>query len=229
MPESQSIPTRQGCSVCRHNRVHPSIAPAWKSNLPHATEPIFVTANHHAVEFASADIPRLQSFFDANPAYFIAVTGRPASPTEAECELAARPPEGWPYTRRWLLGFCEPSGVLDGMVDIVSDLLAPGVWHIGLLIVATRLHSGGIAKRIYAGIERWAQAGGARWMRLGVVVGNTRAERFWERCGFRETRQRIGVPMGDRVNTIRVMVKPLGDSSLDQYLATVPRDRPESA
>ena len=69
------------------------------------------------------------------------------------------------------------------------------------------------------------KAGGAKWLRLGVVAGNTRAERFWEKCGYREVRTREGVRMGERLNTLRVMMKPLGRGSVDEYLQLVPRDQ----
>jgi hypothetical protein len=46
--------------------------------------------------------------------------------------------------------------------------------------------------------------------------------------GFVETTQRLGVEMGQRINTIRVMYKPLCGGSIDQYLALVERDRPSN-
>ncbi len=59
------------------------------------------------------------------------------------------------------------------------------------------------------------QASGAQWLRRGVVVGNTRAERCWERPGYVEVRRRDGIVMGVRSNTVRVMVKPAGAGTLD--------------
>ena len=78
----------------------------------------------------------------------------------------------------------------------------------------------------YRDIESWALANGARWMRLGVVQGNTRAERFWASLGYIEMRTRTAVVMSRKTNTVRVMVKPLS-SDLERYLALMPRDRPE--
>ena len=69
---------------------------------------------------------------------------------------------------------------------------------------------------------------GADWARLGVVEGNARAERFWERLGYLEARKRCGVEMGKLTNTLRVMVKPLGGGKLPDYLSRVARDRPET-
>jgi hypothetical protein len=69
---------------------------------------------------------------------------------------------------------------------------------------------------------------GARWTRLGVVEGNARAERFWEKTGYVEVRKRRDYPVGERLATLRMMVKLPEDGSLDEYLERVPRDRPES-
>ena len=66
------------------------------------------------------------------------------------------------------------------------------------------------------------------WMRLGVVAGNGRAERFWEKCGFVEVRRREELMMGAKINTVRVMVKPLAGGALPDYLAAVKRDNPHA-
>ncbi|GAB4122371.1 MAG: hypothetical protein Fur0014_21650 [Rubrivivax sp.] len=76
-----------------------------------------------------------------------------------------------------------------------------------------------------AALERLAREGGAAWMRLGVVAGNARAERFWARHGDVPTRVREGVDTNGRVNTVRVMVKPQAGGAIDDHLAPAPRDR----
>jgi len=170
-----------------------------------------------AVELGPQDEARLQRFFDANPEYFLAIQGEPAAAHEAREELASEPPAGWTYTRRWLLGWAEADGTLAAMAHVVSDLLVRHVWHIGLFIVATGRHGTGDAQR-----------GGAHWLRLGVVRGNLRAERFWTARGYVETRTREGVQVGKQTNTVRVMVKPLAGGTVEEYLALVPRDRAET-
>jgi hypothetical protein len=59
-----------------------------------------------------------------------------------------------------------------------------------------------------------------------VVAGNTRGERFWQACGFVESRRHEGIDTGGRLNTLRLLVKPLQGGTLEDYLALVPRDRP---
>jgi GNAT superfamily N-acetyltransferase len=178
-------------------------------------------------ELGVADAPLLQRFFDDNPAYFLAVQGEPAGPNDAHEELTGLPPDGWPYTRQCVIGWRDADGRLAAMAEVVTDLLAPGVWHIGLFIVATARHGGGAARTLMAEIEAWARAGGAQWLRLGVVVGNARAERFWTAGGFVAMRTRGGYRMGSRENVICTMVKPLAGGDLARYLELVERDRPD--
>ncbi len=178
------------------------------------------------VDLATGAEALLQAFFDANPLYFEAVHGEPAQPGEAREEIHGELPAGWPFTRKWVFGYLDEGGTLAAMANVVTDLLAAGVWHVGTFIVATDRHGTGDAQCLYAGLEAWAGEGGARWMRLGVVEGHRKAERFWEGRGYAEVRRREGIVMGKRTHTIRVMAKPLQGQSLAEYYAIVPRDRP---
>jgi len=99
-----------------------------------------------------ADIPALQRFFEGNPAYSIAVEGRPPGPGAAEKEFDDMPPPDWPLGRRWMLAFRGDGGDMFATADLLSDLFVAGVWHIGLFIVATRLHGSGTAYELYEGL-----------------------------------------------------------------------------
>lgn len=187
---------------------------------------LFAAERFRAIELGADDVRELQQFFDENPEYFVMVTGQSARRSEADDEFHRPLPEGWSFSRKWLIGFVDEAGSMIAMADIVSDLLARHVWHIGLFVVATRLHGAGVAQLLYGHLERWALEHGAEWLRLGVVEGNARAERFWQRRGFALVRTRDGVQIGPRTHTIRVMFKPLGGGSLREYLALIARDSP---
>lgn len=190
---------------------------------------VFSAGTYRAIELAATDAPLLQEFFERNPEYFLNVGGQPATPTEGLEEISGAPPQGWPYTRMRVLGIAAGNSLpLVAMANVVSDLLAASVWHIGTFIVATQLHATGTAPLLYGSPEAWMMRGGARWARLGVVAGNTRAERFWERHGYVEVRRRHGIDLGARSNTVRVMVKPLGGGALADYLELVACDRPDT-
>jgi GNAT superfamily N-acetyltransferase len=179
------------------------------------------------LELGAGSETLLQRFFEANPLYFEAVHGEPAQATEAFEEIHGALPAGWPHAKKWVIGYADAAGSLVAMANLVSDLIAPSVWHIGTFIVATARHGSGDAQALYRSLESCAHRGGAQWLRLGVVQGHARAERFWEQQGFRQTRLRAGVAMGRLTNTLRVMVKPLAGGSLAQYLSLIDRDRPE--
>jgi GNAT superfamily N-acetyltransferase len=195
--------------------------------MPPTKLPSSPIPNLRIIEPTSIEEPLLQHFFEANPQYFLAVNGEPAGPNEAHEEIHGELPSGWGFTKKWLIGYVDAQNELIAMANIISDLLSPGVWHIGLFVVATSRHGSGDAQTIYRGLETWAKENGAHWLRLGVVQGNARAEHFWDSLGYIQTRTRDGVEMGKLTNTIRVMVKPLAGGSLEQYLSLIERDRLE--
>jgi GNAT superfamily N-acetyltransferase len=185
----------------------------------------------HCQELQAEDIPALQQFFDANPEYFLAVGGEPAGPNLANEEFHELPPAEFSYSRIHYLAFtaAAPSEPWRAIAQITSDLMVQGVCHIGLFIVATARHGQGDAQALFESVERWAASQGARWLRLGVVIGNARAERFWTSQGFVELRQRHGVATGQRLNSLSVRLKPLAGATQQEYLALVARDRPDAA
>ncbi|WP_063533152.1 GNAT family N-acetyltransferase [Burkholderia sp. MSMB1589WGS] len=197
-----------------------------------------------AIALGADDIPAIQAFFERNPEYFVDTTGKPPAPDEAAVEYAGMPPADRGCTAKWTIGFrpSAPAGCnaptpsssvssgahapLAAFATLFADMFAPGIWHVDLFIVETVRHGQGVARCIYAALEAWMRARGARWLRLGVVSGAPRAERFWARAGYADVRTVENVPMKDAVRTVRVMVKPLDGGDVRAYLDLVARDRP---
>jgi hypothetical protein len=90
-----------------------------------------------AYELDVRDVEALQSFFTANPEYFISVNGIPPRTDEAQREFDDRPPQGMPFEKLWMIGFTDDTERLVGMASVLSNFLAEHVWHIGLFIVET--------------------------------------------------------------------------------------------
>ena len=191
--------------------------------------PLFTVADGCSARVLEAsDVPALQAFFETNPEYFLAVGGEPPGAHEAQNEFDDLPPAGMTFNGRYVIGCHDATGTMIGMAHVMTDFLAEGVGHIGLFIVASSLHGRGVGAALYRGLEDWMRRSGMRWLRLGAVVGNVKAERFWSRCGYQEIRQRRGLVMGQRTNDLHVMVKALDGGTIEEYLARVERDRPES-
>jgi GNAT superfamily N-acetyltransferase len=182
---------------------------------------LFAGERTTAFELGAADMEDVQRLFEATPSYFQLVLGEPPAPDAARKIFERLPPDGWAYTRKWSIGWRDASGALAAMADVVEDLLAPAVWHLGLFIVAGPLHGTGVARDAYDALESWIGTRGARFLRLGVVDGNVRAERFWRSRGYVEVQRRGGVAMGRKTHTLFVMAKPVGTASLDGYRALV--------
>lgn len=180
------------------------------------------------VELTSDREELLQRFFEANPEYYESFYGEPPGPSEAHNEIHDPLPAGWTYTKKWLIGYLDATGELIAMAHVVSDLLAAGVWHIGFFLIAKSRYGNGLGSALYLGLERWMAGSGAQWLRLGVVAGNERGERFWVRHGYQLTRVRTEVPYRKRTQTMRVLYKPLTGGTLEEYRTLVPRDRPEA-
>lgn len=193
---------------------------------PQARRALFSGEGFRAVEMFAFDVPRLQAFFEANPAYFQAVSDAGPGPNAAREDFEAAPPADWPCQRKWMVLFVDGEGEVLAMADILAGLFAPAVWHVGLFIAATSLHGSGRPGALYEALEGWMKGRGARWLRLGVVERNERAARFWRRMGFSEVRVREGCEVGGREHRLHVMAKPLAAADWDWYHRQVPRDRP---
>jgi GNAT superfamily N-acetyltransferase len=187
---------------------------------------LFSSGDLSAAEMAASEVPELQRLFEENPGYHVLTAGRPPTPTEAQEEFEVRP--AFPYGHAWVLSVRDGRGELAGIAGAIADIFAAHTWTVGFYFLASRLHGTGVAHGLYDAMEAWMKSCGARWSRLGVVAGNDRALRFWARCGYQAVRMRRGVEIGVKVNDIVVMAKPLAGGTLAEYLAHVPRDRPES-
>ena len=100
---------------------------------------LFETPVFRCVELVRDEAAQLQSFIEHNPEYYLMATGALPGLHEAEEEFDAEPPSDWSYDRKWMLAFTDCHGAMIGIADLISDLLAPHVWHIGLFIAATAL------------------------------------------------------------------------------------------
>lgn len=178
------------------------------------------------VVLTAADVSAIQRLYEANPEYSLLVMGRLPKPNDAHDDFHDLPLTDIPLREQWMWGFVDSRDELIGVAGIVADLFAPTVWHIGYFMIETKQHGAGVARAVYDAIEAYIRNQGAVWLRLGVVVGNTRAEKFWLRCRYTEVRTRDNYVLGDKTHVVRVMVKPLLGGALSDYLQLVPRDRP---
>jgi len=185
----------------------------------------FETDEFIAHQIAREEIAELQAFIESNPVYWLITQGHRPPADDAAKSFDQLPPADMGYSEHLsLLVRHRSTRQILGQLDIAADLLAIGVYHLGFFMTATRTHGSGFAHRLHEAYECWALERGARWLRLGVVAANHRAEAFWRRVGYVEVKRRDGYVLGDLSHVLITMVKPMPGETLDEYLAAVPRD-----
>ena len=189
--------------------------------------PLHADAGWLAVLAERSSADEVQAFYEANPEYWRITHGHAPPPGEAAQGFDFRPPAEMPY-RDWQIWLIRDrtSRQIVGELSVGIDLLARGVFHLGFFIIESARQGSGLAGEVHAAYESWALAQGARWLRLGVVAANTRAEAFWRRQGYIEVRRREGYALGSLMHQLIVMVKPVPPNILADFLLAVPRDRP---
>lgn len=176
------------------------------------------------------EVDEIQAFNDANPEYWQLTHGHPPPRDDAERAFDAHPPPDMSYSEDlWFIVRERASGAITAQIAVATDLLAPGVYHLGFFIVATRCWGSGLAARLHGAYQHWAVERGARWLRLGVVEANRRARVFWEGLGYAEVQCRDDCELGVLRHRLFTMVKPLPGESMADYRDAVPRDRGSAA
>ena len=190
--------------------------------------PLHADASWSAVLAERSSVGEVQAFYEANPEYWRITHGHPPPPGEAAEGFDFRPPAEMPYRdwQIWLVRDRESRRMI-GELSVAIDLLAPGVFHLGFFIIESARQGSGLAGEVHAAYEAWAVAQGARWLRLGVVAANKRAEAFWRRQGYIEVKRREDYTLGALTHQLIVMVKPVPPNTLADFLLAVPRDRPD--
>ena len=140
-------------------------------------------------ELSEADAPEVASLYKRCADYFMLQDG--AVPTLSDaCGLFTDLPPGKAPRDQTVLGWrCGED--LDAIAAILRDYPCEGTWYLGFVMVDARLRGRGLGRSIYAAIEKWAAARGAREIRLAVLEANEAGERFWRSLGFGEVR-RVG-------------------------------------
>jgi GNAT superfamily N-acetyltransferase len=155
------------------------------------------------------DAVRLQALFDVCADYALIVDGEPFSPTAAEEEFTAGPP-GKALDDKFVYGLVDPHGEIAGLLEGMRDYPEPGVWWIGLLLLAPEVRGQGVGRRLIEGFIEYARLQGAVRLMLGVVEENRAAYRFWEQMEFTRVRTTEPRPFGRKVHAVHVMELAVG-------------------
>lgn len=195
---------------------------------------LFVTERAIVRPAEAADASALARFCRENPDYDILLTGKvPEEAAWVEDFMTSQPSRafGWTSAHKLVALAPEDPARIVAVLDVVEDMISPGVAHIGLFQVAQALHGSGLADALYRALEVWLVSRGMDAFRLGVLEANRRGQAFWARHGYIQSRTRpvpdLTAPDGGP-HVTRVMFKPTRPCSVAQWQARVPRDHPDT-
>jgi GNAT superfamily N-acetyltransferase len=113
--------------------------------------------------------------------------GHDPAPGDGMLLLEERPASA-PEVEKLVLGLYD-GPCLIGILDLLRDYPAPGVWHLGLMLIEPPRRRAGIGAALLAALGEWISGQGGRVLRLGVVEQNAAGHRFWARQGFSDIAQ----------------------------------------
>ena len=140
-------------------------------------------------ELSEADCPEVAGLYARCADYFLLQDGVVPTLADAHELFTEVPPEKDAHDQT-VFGWRSGDG-LYAIAAILRDYPCDGTWYIGFMIVDATQRGRGLGRSIYAAIEDWAAARGARELRLAVLEANEAGERFWRSLGFGEFR-RVG-------------------------------------
>ena len=94
-------------------------------------------------------------------------------------------PQDAPDVEKQVLGVFD-GPCLIGVIDVLRDYPAEGVWYLGLMLIEPARRREGLGTAAFAALKDWILAQGARALRLAVIDENAGSYRFWTRLGFRD-------------------------------------------
>ncbi len=151
----------------------------------------------------------LQNLFNATPQYYLAITGTPAAPNEAENEFVELPP-GVNRADQFIFGLYLDHQLI-GCAGMLRGFRTDNRVMLGLLLISEKYQGQGNGARAYADLEKiitsWP---GIDTVRLGVIETNLAAFPFWRKMGFIETGERKPTTL-PYIADIIVMEKFLGN------------------
>lgn len=150
------------------------------------------------------DVERLQRLLERCVDYSVVVDGDAVSPTAADETLLDVPP-GQSPDQKFVVGLVDGHGEIAGVLEGLRDYPDPGVWWVGLLLLAPETRQQGIGRRLLTAFANHVRSSGGRAIMLGVVADNRRALGFWREIGFTTVRTTEPRTFGKKIQTVQVM------------------------
>jgi len=141
---------------------------------------------YHTRRLEPPDLPALQRLFERAADYFMATTGAPPAPDEAQRAFVGGPPTK-SVNDKQTVGVFDQDEALVAVLDAIPDFPADRTCTIGLLLVDPGARGRGLGGAALTAFERWMSERGTTRFRTAIAAPLERGLRFLERAGYRET------------------------------------------
>ena len=126
---------------------------------------------------------KIQELCNSCVDYFLISQGKPATGNEAQEFLMALPPNKT-YEDKINLGIINVRENLVGFVDLIRNYPQNGTWYIGLLLIDPKERRNGLGRYIIHEIIQLVKKNNGEKIKIGVLIENENALKFWESIGF---------------------------------------------
>ncbi|MBP2644836.1 MAG: acetyltransferase [Firmicutes bacterium] len=133
----------------------------------------------------SDNLNDLQLLLEKGQDYFAFQEGKPVDATAGK-KLFSFCPADCPLENKLVMGLYQKN-LLIGVFELFQHFPTDNVLNLGLLLIDPAFRSQGLGSQAYRKLERWTLAHNMSLIKLGVLLPNTSAQRFWESLGFRKT------------------------------------------
>ena len=145
-------------------------------------------SDYYVQQLTTDNIEIFQQLYEQCTDFIQLTYGHPPSSTVA-CEDFEDVPQGKTTQDLYILGLFNPDNILVGVIEAVRHYPDNKTWWIGLMMLTPKQRKKGIGTVFYQAFEQWVFTQGGSKISLFVIKANLAGLQFWQKMGFKITRE----------------------------------------
>lgn len=150
------------------------------------------------------DVEDLQKLCESCSKYYRIMEGKTVPSTAGE-EVFFDLPKGKQPEDKTVIGVYSEEENLLGIIDMIKDFPRKNIWFIGLMMIDPKKRSQGLGEEMVKNYINLAKDNGIAKIKLGVLQENEGAVRFWDKLGFKITKEISNYKINKKTTTVYAM------------------------
>lgn len=150
------------------------------------------------------NVEDLQKLCENCSCYYKLMEGKKVSPNAGK-EVFYDLPKGKKLQDKIIIGIYTKSNKLIGIIDMIKDFPVDKIWFIGLMMLDPAERKKGLGEKMVKEYIKFASKNEIGKIRLGVLKENDGALKFWDRMGFKITREISNYKINKKTTTVYAM------------------------